>query len=527
MKNFKIIRINKGTLPLRQIKMAMIVAVLTMSGGCAVTPVAFSDAENMARVELDSQQIYASQEAVTGPIDVYDAMARALRYNLDKRVRLAELAVANYQVNVDLWDLVPPLDSRTGIQSRNKVNASSSRSIESGLESLEPSTSTENTVRAFDLRMAFNVLDFGVSYLRARQSGNQTLIAKERQRSTAQSIIRDVRSVYWNAVAAERVQDKIEPMVQGVQKALEAARQTVSQGLRTPLEALRYQLALVDAMEKLQRLRIQITAPRMELARIMNLRPDQDFTLLVPDRNRLTVPSLDTSVSTLETQALQSRPELRESAYLHRISADETRKTFVRLLPGIEIGGGYNLNSNDFLTNKNWSTYSASVTWNLVNLFSGKSQISLSKANEDVVELQRLALTAAIITQVHVATAAYKEAMSGYKLAQERNKIESEILRQVEATGPSQEGGKLEVIQAKLNAGVASLRNDLSYAELQTAFATVQQAIAVDQLPEKVATADIQSLAALLRAKEQKQTLLKLSTAITSNVVIPEISAQE
>ena len=156
---------------MKQISTLFIVAVMIFTGGCAVNPVPFSEAENLSRGEADSQQIYASQEPVTGTIDIYDAMARALHYNMDKRVRLAEMAVANYQVDADLWEMVPEIKTNAAVESRSNVSASSSESILTGTQSLEPSTSTEDTVRNFNLRMAFNILDFGVSYLRARQSG--------------------------------------------------------------------------------------------------------------------------------------------------------------------------------------------------------------------------------------------------------------------------------------------------------------------------------------------------------------------
>lgn len=526
MKNNKQKHISIKGLSIRQIKMLILAASLTTMSGCAITPLEFSKAENITRGEVDSQQIYASQDPITGPIDIHEAIARALRYNLADRVKLAELAVANYQVDVDLWDLIPPLETNTGVTSRSNVNASSSQSISTGLQSLEPSTSIEDSFRTFDLRMAFNVLDFGVTYLRARQSGNQILIAKERQRSTAQSIIRDVRSLYWNAVAAERGIVAFAPQEERVQEALSNAKKTSEQGLRTPLAALRFQRELMDVREQLQDLRISVAAPKLELARLMNLRPDQDFELVIPDRDSLTVPELNATPAQLEAQALEARPELRESAYLSRISADETRKTMVRLLPGIEIAGGYDVNSNRFLANQNWATYSASVTWNIINLFSGPSQIGHSEASEDVVKMQRLALTAAIITQVHVSAAAYKETVKAYKLAEERSNIEAEIFRHVKAIGPTEKGGELEVIQAQLDAGMAAFRSDLAYAGLQTAYAGVQQAIAADQLPEKLTSTDIKSVAASLRDRQQKQDLLKLSTSISDNTEITEDTVQ-
>lgn len=42
----------------------------------------------------------------------------------------------------------------------------------------------------------------------------------------------------------------------------------------------------------------------------------------------------------LETEALASRPELREQDYQTRISSAETRKAMLRMLPGLEFSAG-------------------------------------------------------------------------------------------------------------------------------------------------------------------------------------------
>jgi hypothetical protein len=46
---------------------------------------------------------------------------------------------------------------------------------------------------------------------------------------------------------------------------------------------------------------------------------------------------LKVDLASLEQEALTSRPELREQDYQSRISAAETRKAMLRLLPGLEF----------------------------------------------------------------------------------------------------------------------------------------------------------------------------------------------
>ncbi|WP_244442591.1 TolC family protein [Azospirillum lipoferum] len=78
--------------------------------------------------------------------------------------------------------------------------------------------------RTGDLGFTWNVLDFGVSYLRARQSSNLVLVADERRRRVVQGILQDVRTAYWRAVAAERLLERIEPLERRVEGARRDAR---------------------------------------------------------------------------------------------------------------------------------------------------------------------------------------------------------------------------------------------------------------------------------------------------------------
>ena len=64
-------------------------AVLILSA-CAITPEPSDEADLLDRVELNLANMYADQEPLTGPIDLYQAVARGLKYNLDKRLKLLE-----------------------------------------------------------------------------------------------------------------------------------------------------------------------------------------------------------------------------------------------------------------------------------------------------------------------------------------------------------------------------------------------------------------------------------------------------
>lgn len=60
---------------------------------CAIRPVPLRQKEIQLRVKEDRSILTKRQEPLPGPMDLYEAMARALKYNLEARVELMHKAV--------------------------------------------------------------------------------------------------------------------------------------------------------------------------------------------------------------------------------------------------------------------------------------------------------------------------------------------------------------------------------------------------------------------------------------------------
>ena len=73
------------------------VATALVLSGCAVTPQPMSQQANEQRADDLLARVTASQEPVIAPIDLYSAMARAIKYNLDYRVEVMEQALRTYR----------------------------------------------------------------------------------------------------------------------------------------------------------------------------------------------------------------------------------------------------------------------------------------------------------------------------------------------------------------------------------------------------------------------------------------------
>ena len=85
-----------------------------------------------------------------------------------------------------------------------------------------------------------NALDFGLSYIRAGQSSDKFLISKELEKA-ANNIAKDVIRAYWNALSAEKLIKKYDPLLIKVNNALNDSQKIEELLLQKPMDALLYQ----------------------------------------------------------------------------------------------------------------------------------------------------------------------------------------------------------------------------------------------------------------------------------------------
>jgi len=488
-------------LPARTLLAALIVLALT---GCAVQPTAFTAEERQARVTTDRSAMFAQQEPVQGAITLDEAMARAIKYNLDHRLKLMEEAVSQRQLDLSSTELLPRLVASAGYNTRDNELASSSRDVVTGQQSLAPSTSSDRQRRSADLGLSWNVLDFGVSYYQAHQQADRYLVAQERRRKVVHLLMQQTRQAYWQAVGAQLLEAKIDPVLQQARLALEDSRKVEGERLRSPLEALTFQRQLIDIVRQLEAVRDELQQAKPRLASVMNLEPGRAFSV-VP-LAELGVPRVTLTTERMEETALLRRPELVEAQYNERISLLETRKAMARLLPGIEVNLGGHYDSNSYLVNQQWWDAGLRVSWNLLNVLNADKIRGLAKAQFDVAQQQRLALNMAVLTQVHLAHLDYQTRVRQYQMTQELNSVEQRILQYTRNAASASAQGKLEEIRATAAAMMAELRLYQSYGAMQGAYGQLIATLGLDPLPSSVSGHDIKTLGQAVRSSEQSWT---------------------
>ena len=210
-----------------RLKTTTLVAGLVLASlleGCAVHPQPLSTAAIQERADIDLAEVAMDQEPQANAIGLYEAMARAIKYNLDLKVEQMQAALRLQELDLAHWDFLPQIVANSGYAARNNVNASSSVDVMSGIESLRTSTSQERRINTADIGFSWNVLDFGLSYVRAEQAADKALIQEEMQRKVVQRIVEDVRTAYWRAVSAERLMRKLQALEKRTAAALFNAR---------------------------------------------------------------------------------------------------------------------------------------------------------------------------------------------------------------------------------------------------------------------------------------------------------------
>ncbi len=462
--------------------------------GCAVKPVQLTSEEQFELTQADLSKMFADQLTVDKPISLSEAMAGAVKYNLDFRVQIMEEALKRGELEVAKNGMLPTLTASAGYNERDNFNATSSESLETGTPSFGASTSQDKLIKTGDLTFAWNILDFGVSLAQAKQQSNQVLIAQEKKRKVVQNIIQDVRFAYWRALSAQRLLPEMNDILDNAEDTFQAVDVLQQFSIQDPMVYLEYKQELLNLILEMWQLREDLSTAKAEFAALINLPPGTNFILKEPE-GELAIPALEIKIDTLEGYALANRPDIREEHYQSRISSEDIKKAMIRMLPGFEISYGSNYDSNSYLLNNNWKQLGLSLSWNIFNLFTGQDAIKAAEAKHELDNMRRLSLSMAVITQVHLAVQRFNVAKKVYVLSRDLDDVEQQMVKQASASEAAEMQNEMEVLRTRVSALLATMTKDVSYAELQNAYGRIQASIGIDPLPQSIQSDELDVIA--------------------------------
>lgn len=437
-----------------------------------IEPKAVSEQEMSAQTALDRTTAQQGVEALAGPITLEQAVARALKYNLDRRTKLMEEALAFNQLDVSRLDMLPKLVAQAGYSSRD-----SDRTIRatSGIGSV----SSDRTHLTNQLGLSWNALDLGIGYLTSLQAADRVLIASEKRRKAMHVLMQDVRTVYWRALSAQKLKSEVHRVIQLAEEALVDSRKAEQERMRNPLDALRYQRQILENLRLLESIEQELASAQVELTSLINVPPGTVVELVDTSFNASS-DALKISLDQLEETALLNNADLREQQYNGRIARTETRKVLYRLFPNISFNYSLNYDSDSFLVNQRWTEAGLSVSFNLMNLLTADIQKKLAEAGVQLADMRRVAVQMAVLTQVHLARLQLVNAKTQFERADEIWNVDSKISTIVINREAARAQSKLERISNETAAVLSLLRRFQAAAQMQAAESRLQATLGVE-----------------------------------------------
>ena len=469
---------------LKKITLIVLFFVLTSCASRSPEPLAVKTLEISAKDDINKISKIREQNEILKndlDIDLYKAIALAIENNKDIKIKLFETALANQQLEDIRFDMLPSMSANAGYTGSEKYQSSTSATVanndDAGTKGSTFSTSRTKDVFEQDVGFTWNALDFGLSYIRAGQSADRFLIAKEIEKKSANNIAKDVIQAYWNALSAQKLIKKYDPLIKKVNQALGDSRKIEEMLLQKPMDALLYQKELLDIKRALISQRQTLINAKITLGGLMGLLPNQKYNLVNTTKP---INILDMKLKNMEKHALVNRTELLENRYQERISLAETRAGIRSLFPSLNFNAGYSSSSNDYLQNKQNFEYGSSIGANLLNVFRAPSIKKVNEANTAIIREQRLALSMVVLSQVHLANIDYQMSMEEYETADRYYSVSKKIANQVRNAQKIARFGDLEMIREDASSLVAELRKDIAFAKMQYSVAQVYTSVGVD-----------------------------------------------
>lgn len=449
-------------------------SALILVTGCAVHPENFSANEINQITTQDREDILAQAQPVGEVLTLTEAVARALKFNLDQRVKMLEQSLAAGELEAGKYDMLPKLlvgagyDWRSNHSHRYDASYYTPTIID---KTQKPDVSVDPEYGSNDLKLSWNILDFGASYYSAKQNADKLLIANEKRRKSMHLLIQKVRAAYWKALASETLTSRVRKTIKSATDALEESETLSSERISNPEKSLRFQRNLLENIRLLESVEQELAASRIGLMKLIGALPSTRTKLVKP---RVSMDPLTISAEDMETMALGNNADLKAQLLNTRIAVEETRKALLKLLPGVSLNFGSHYSDDRYLVNDDWSSASLSVSYNLFNLLSAPSLMKSAEKRESLEKARRMALQMTVLTQVHLARYQYENTRNQYNRAEKIFKVDDQLSAIVKGKFAGNMVSKQTQISANVTTILSELRLYQAMSKLQAASGNVQ-----------------------------------------------------
>lgn len=451
--------------------------------GCARQYNVNMDALRQKNMALDMDLLTPQEPVVFAePLTLQRVIELGLKNNLDMRLSEVLAQIADDEVVVEKLKMLPNLDADGRMQHRSNHEVTD---YEHGVTGYQESNSysDEKDSRTANLTLSWNILDFGLSYIRSRQAGMTEEIKQMEKVRQGQKLAMELAGAYYRVVFAEVDLKHIQEVKAQVAEYKDTLVAMATQGRIDPLTSRELEKRLVDMAITASKVRGEISGAYIELRRLMGLRPNTVFSLEGKGFAKVAadLPTFDSlDGASLERIALLNRPELFATDLQVKIQQDEARAALLRMFPSLHFDAGVSFDSNKFLHENSWNTVGAGVAYNLLSLPSKYMSMKAREKGVSKAELERLANTAGIIAQVHMALHDYVVKREQFKLFDESYGISTEMMNMTRTREEIGKVSKARLTRSMLESMVAKLERDRSLIDYLNAYNRFMVALGLD-----------------------------------------------
>lgn len=412
------------------------------------------------------------------PLSVEDAISIGLENNLELRISRLMEEIADDAALAERLKMLPSLEANLRQQRRNNFSITEYIDPVTGEPTISSSINQEKTSKTFSLELSWSILDFGLSYIRARQAAFSKEVRRMERIRQAQTLASEIAVAYYRSLLAEKNLQYIQRIEQNVLQFKEKAELLVAQKRLDPIVAREMEKQWASLSIAANDLQAQISGMRIELCKLMGLTPMTRFELsdmtFAEQIDELPDP-MQLDPKELELLSLKNRPELYAADMEYHQQQDEARVALVSMFPTVSFDMGYYYNANKFLFNNDWYVIGAEMATGLLALPSRYADWKAKKKGVTMAQFQRLMLSAGIVAQVHMALHDYRVKKERFELKDHSYGISEDLLSMSRERNEAGSRGfsDVSVTERMLSTLVEKLGRDQSLIELLNAYNTL------------------------------------------------------
>jgi len=502
------------------LRLSFVLLISLMMTSCAYWPKFLTVPERQEVTKANYTRAQNTVKPVGEMLGLNEAIARAIKYNMDYRTKMMEQAIAMGVSDLSNFEMLPKVVANAGYNYRNNDFITSAKGAYTGTPSTsEPYLNSDQKYSTSNLNLNWNLLDFGVSYYTAKQNADRILIASEKRRRTMHVLVQDVQTAYIRAASAQKLKADIKKTIREANEALTKSKAIEAEGLQSPLETLKFEKSLLDNIKILETVDQELSTAMLELNQLVNLPANSRYELKDPDTFQAPSSFTNRTVEEFEVRALLRNADLNESIYNARVARQEVHKSLLKILPNLNFALSPQQSSNSFLINKDWMDGSAALSFNLWNVLTYSDTKKIAKLNEDLALEKRAMVQMAVVTQVYLAKMQLLSMDDLYQRSSEIDAVDTRIAKIVSIRRKEGAASQAEEVAANASMILSRLRKYQALSQLFLASGRMQATIGLEPEIDHVNEMNLEDLTFIVKNTYDEWNAGKLPTLVEAHDV--------